>query len=245
MSLALQGRGMFSGILEAMGISRCRTLDCSGSTGKLHSPFPLSSSVVIYSDPPSELFPLRCQGVSSSCCSRRLIVQRCISRPRILQSPFRYTEGHRWLEACYRSVLPQSLCSAVSFPHGNSPVGPPIHPPWRLDDFSRSSRRLPPGSCPSGVSEVSAFLSGRQGLPISGSVLWIIIRTSSLHSCHGPGLLHHASFWVPDSALFGRLVGPWILPSGDRTGEGLPSCALLGAWDIDQPIQELPHSISE
>ena len=76
-------------------------------------------------------------------------------------------------------------------------------------------------------------------------MLWTIIHTSSLHSCHGPGLLHHASFWVPDPALFGRLVRPWILPSRDRAGEGLLSYALLGAWDTGQPLQELPHSVSE
>ena len=202
MSLTLQGRGMFSGVLEAMGIPRCRTLDCSGSMGSLHSPFPLSSSVVIYADPPSELFPLLCQGVSSSCCSERLIVQRChragISRTRLLQSPFRYPEGHQRLAVSYRSVLPQSLCSAVSFPHGDSRVRRPIHPPWRLDDFSRPSGRLPPGSCPSGVSEVSAFLSWRQGLSISGSVLWTIIRTSSLHSCQAPvsSIMHRFGFRI-------------------------------------------------
>ena len=217
MSLALQGRGLFSGVLEAVGIPRCRTLDCLGSQGRLHSPFSLSSSFVIYADPPSELFPLLHPGVSSHCCSGRFVVQRChragISWPGFLQSPFRHPKGHWQLEASYRSVLPQLLCSAVSFPHGNGPVSPPIPPLWRFDDFSRPSRRLPPGSCPSGVSEVSAFLSRRQGLSISSSVLWTVIRTSSLHSCHGPGLLHHASFWVPDPSLFGLLVSPWILPS--------------------------------
>ena len=75
-------------------------------------------------------------------------------------------------------------------------------------------------------------------------MLWTVIRTSSLHSCHGPGLLHHASFWVPDPSLFGRLVSPWILPSGDRSGEGLPSYSLLGAWDSGQSSQQLSHSIS-
>ena len=41
------------------------------------------------------------------------------------------------------------------------------------------------------------------------------------------------------------MVSPWILPSGDRSGEGLPSCALLRARDTGQPSQELSHSISE
>ena len=140
MSLALQGREMFSGVLEAMGILRCRTLDCSGSTGRIHSPFHFSSSVVIYAYPPPELLPFLRPGASSRCCSERLIVQRClrvsISRPRLLQSTFYYAKGHRRLAAGYQSVSPQSLCSAVSFPHGDSAVRLPIYPPWRLDDFS-------------------------------------------------------------------------------------------------------------
>ena len=232
-----------------MGVSRCKTLDSSGSPGRLHSPFPLSSSFVIYSDPPSELLPILHPGVCSHYCSRRFVVQRRhragISWPRFLQSPFCHPKSHWRLEAGYRPVLPQSFCSAVSFPHGDGPVSPPIHPLWRLNDFSRPSGRLPPGSCPSGTSKVSAFLSGRQGLSISGSVLWTVISTSSLHSCHGPGLLHHALFWVPDPSSFGRLVSPWILPFRDRSGEGLPSYAMLRARDTGQPSQVLSHSISE
>ena len=116
-------------------------MDSTGSLGRLHSPLHLSSSFVIYADPPSELLPLLHPGVSSRCCSRRFVVQRChragISWPGFLQSPFCHPKGYGRLEAGYRSVLPQSLCSAVSFPHGDGPVSPPIHPLWRLDDFSR------------------------------------------------------------------------------------------------------------
>ena len=162
MSLALQGMGLFSGVLEGLGVSRCRTLDRSGSQGRLHSPFPLSSSFVIYADPPSELLPLLHPGVGSRYCSRRFVVQRChragISWPRFLQSPFCHSKGHWRLAAGYRSVLLQSFCLAVSFLHGDSPVGPPIHQIWRLDDFSRPTGRSPPASCLSGASEVSALL---------------------------------------------------------------------------------------
>ena len=96
MSFALQGRGLFSGVLEAMGFPRCRTLDCSGSQGMLYSPFPLSSSFVIHANPPFELFPLLRGGVSSRCCSGRFVVHRChragISGPGFLQSPFRHPQ---------------------------------------------------------------------------------------------------------------------------------------------------------
>ena len=226
----------------------CRALGCTGSAGRLHSPFSLSSSSVVYADPPSELLPFLHPGVSSHCCSEGFTSQGChrtsVSWPRFLQSPFCHPKGHWQLEAGYRSVLPQSFYSAVSLPHGDGPVSAPIHQIWRLDDFSRPSGRLPPGACPPRVSEVSVFLSGRQGLSISGSMLWSVIRTSSLHSCHGRGLLYHTSFWVPDPSLFRRLIGPWTLPAGDRSGEGLPSFSLFRARDSRQSSQELSLTFS-
>ena len=131
MSLALQGWGLFSGVLEGLGVSRCRALGRPGSVGWLHYPFPLSSSSFIYADPPSELFPFLHPGVSSRCCSEGFNNQGChrtsVSWPRILQSPFCHSKGHRRLEAGYRSVLPQSFYSPVSFLHGDSPVSSPIH----------------------------------------------------------------------------------------------------------------------
>ena len=184
MSLALQGRGLFSGVLEGLGVSRCRALGGTGLRG-LHSPFSLSSSSAFYADSPAELLPFLHQGVSACCCSEGFNIQGChrtsFSWSRFLQSPFCHTEGHWRLAAGYRSVLPQSFSSAVSLPHGDGPVSAPIHQIWRLDDFSRPSGRLPPGSCPPAVPEISAFLSGRPGLSYSGSMLWSVIRTSSLH----------------------------------------------------------------
>ena len=148
------------------------------------------------------------------------------------------------MAAGYRSVLPHPFFLTGAFPHGDGPVCPPIHQIWRLDDFSRPSGRLPPSSCPPSVQEVSAFLPRRSGVSVLRSMLWFIIRTSSLHSCHGPGLLCHASFWVPDPSLFRRLVGPWILPAGDHEGEGLPSRFMCRARDSCQLAQELPHAFS-
>ena len=248
MSLALQGRGVFGGVLEGLGISRCRSLGGSGSAGGLHSPFSLSSSSVFYADSPAELLPFLHQGVSSCYCTEGLTIQGChrtgFSWSGFLQSPVSYSEGHWRLAAGYRSVLPQPFCSTGAFPHGDGPVCPPIHQIWRLDDFSRPSGRLPPSSCSPSVQEVSAFLPRRSGVSVSGSMLWFVIRTSSLHSCHGPGLLCHASFWVPDPSLFRRLVGPWILPVGDHAGEGLPSRSMCRARDSRQLAEELPHAFS-
>ena len=54
----------------------------------------------------------------------------------------------------------------------------------------------------------------------------------------------HTSFWILDPSLFRRLVGPWILPAGDHSGEGLPSYSLCRARDSGQLAQELPHTFS-
>ena len=122
-----------------------------------------------------------------------------ILRTRLLQSTLCNTEGHGWLAPGYRSLSPQSFCAVVPFSYGDSAVSPSISPPWRLDDFHRPSGRLPPGSSPPGISVVSSVLHWREDLPVSGSLLWAFIRSTSLHACHGPGLLYHALFWVPDS----------------------------------------------
>ena len=74
-------------------------------------------------------------------------------------------------------------------------------------------------------------------------MLWFIIRASCLHACHGPGLLHHASFWLPHSSVFGRLAGPWLFPVGDHSGEGLPSSPLCRPRHSDKLCQELSSTI--
>ena len=193
----------------------------------LHHPFSLSSSSLFHTDPPSELYPIfhpwcgsggRCEGFAIRGCHRTLFIWSGL-----LQSPFRNTEGHWWLASSYRSVVPQPICAPVPFPYGDGPVCSPIAPCWRLADFARPPGRIPPSPCPSSVSDVFALLPRFPGVPISGTMLWFVIRTACLHACLGPGLLHHASFWLPHSAVFSRLAGPWLFSIGDHSGEGLPS----------------------
>ena len=147
----------------------------------------------------------------------------------LLQWPFCHPKGHWWLAAGYRLVIPQPVCSPVPFSYDA-----PIPPIWRLADFSR-----PPGACPPSVSEVSALLSQLPSVSVSGPLLWFIIHATCLHACHGPGLLYYASFWLPHSSVFGRLAGPWLLPVGDHSGEGLPFSTLFRPRHSDQPVQEL------
>ena len=221
MSLACQGRGLFIGILGGLGVFGCRPLGGSGSALRIYHPFSLSSSSLFHADSPSELYPIfhlwygsggRREGFTFEECHRTLFIWS-----EILQSPFRNTKGHWWLASGYRLVIPQPVCAPVPFSYGDSAVSSPIPQIWRLADFSRPPGRIPPSACPPSVSEIFALLSRFPGVPISGTMLWFIIRASCLHACHGPGLLHHASFWLPHSSVFGRLAGPWLFPVGDHS----------------------------
>ena len=237
MSLACQGRGLFIGVLGGLGVFGCRLLGGSGSALRMCHPVSLSSASLFDADSPPELYPIVHQGYRSGGCSEGFTFQGC-HRTRfiwsgLLQSPFRHPKGHWWLAAGYRLVILQPVCSPVPFLYGDGTVSAPIPPIWRLADFYR-----PPGACPPSVSEVSALLYRLPGVSVSGPILWFIIRTTCLHACHGPGLLYHASFWLPHSSVFGRLAGPWLLPVGDHSGEGLPFSTLCRPRHLGQPVQE-------
>ena len=237
---------MFGGSLAGLGIVGCRTLGCAGSQGRVLGVLCLPSSSVSSATSPSELFSLFDPWVSSCCCCERLANegchQACILRTRLLQPPLCYTEGHRQLASGYRSFLPQPLRQSVSLSHGDLPVGPPVSASRGLDGIHLPSGCVPPGSCPSRISTVPSVLSRPTDIPVSGSVFWTFDRFASLHACHGPDLLHHASFWLSDPQLPGRLARPQILFPGDHASERLSLVALSGVGGFGEPLQELPHS---
>ena len=67
MSLAAQDRGLFVLPVGGLGILGCRTLGSPGSQGEVLHSFPLPSSFVFDTGPPSELLPVFRQGVGSLC----------------------------------------------------------------------------------------------------------------------------------------------------------------------------------
>ena len=240
MSLACQGRGLFVGALGGLGVFGCRPLGGSGSALRICHPVSLSTSL-FDADSPPELYPIVHQGYRSCGCSEGFTFQECHRThfwSGLSQSPFRHPKGHWWLATGYRLVVPQPVCAPVPFSYGDSTVSTPIPTIWRLADFSRPPGCIPPSACPPAVPEVSALLYRLPGVSISGPMLWFIIRATCLHACHGPGL-HHASFWLPHSLVFGRLAGPWLLPIGDHSGEGLPSSTVCRPRHSDQLLQEL------
>ena len=196
MSLAYQGRGLFIDVLGGLGVFGCRALGSSGSALRVCHSFSLSPSALSNADSPPELYPIVHPRYGSCGCSEGFIFQGC-HRTRfiwseLLQSPFRNAKDHWWLASGYRFIIPQPVRAPVPFSYGDGAVCSPI---WRLAHFSPPLGHIPPSSSSPSVSEVFALLSRFPGVSISGSMLWFIISASCLHVCHGPGLLHHASFY--------------------------------------------------
>ena len=207
MSLAAQSRVFFVLPVGGLGILGRRTLGSPGSQRGVFHSFPLPSSVVFNTGPPSELLPVLHQGVGSLCGGSRFTVQSSdrtsVFGAWLLQPLICNTEGHGWLVASHRSFSPQPLHPTFSISYGDGQVGPPISPAGRLDGFTRPSGRLPPSPCTSGLSEVPPVLYWPSHLPVSGSLLWVVLCSAGLYSCHGPDLLHYAPPRLPDPLLSG------------------------------------------
>ena len=144
-----------------------------------------------------------------------------------------------------RPLLSQPLCLSLPFPYGDSAVGPPVSASWGLVGVSRPARRLPSGSCPSGVSLLPEVLRRGRGLPASRSLLRPFNSSASVHSRHGLCFVNYASSWVPDLEVPRRLACPRGLVPGSCTGEGLSPLALPGARCPGQSGEELSDSNSD
>ena len=107
----------------------------------------------------------------------------------------------------HRSVDPERL------PHGNSSVGPSVHPPGRLDDLSRPAGRPPAGSSSSRFASVSSLRGNREVVSVQGPLLRSYNRAPSLHEDYGVSSRHPPQVWGQDASLPGRLAHPGL----DRT----------------------------
>ena len=191
-----------------LGILGRGALGRPGPKGGVFTAFPLPSSFIINTGPPSELLPIFHEGFSSHCSGIRLTVKGAIesvsSEPGFYSRLF-VTEGHGWLEASHRSFSPQPLRPTVSISHGDGSVCPPIFSPGGLDGLPRPSGRLPLGPCPSGLEEVSPILYWPSHLPVSGPLLWTVFSRSCIVTASGfCAIWTTGSSWDP---LARRLCG--------------------------------------
>ena len=148
------------------------------------------------------------------------------------------------METCDRPIPSQPLRSPHPVPHGNFGFRPPVAPPRRLDGVIRPTRCLPPGPCPSGLSEVSQVLHGSRRFSVQGSLLWSFLGASGLHLGHGSILLIYAPLRLQDPSLLRRLATSGILVSGDYTGEGLSPMVMRSFGYSDKSFEEYPPSFS-
>ena len=123
----------------------------------------------------------------------------------------------------------------------------PILAPRGLDGLNRPQGCITSSPCPSGLSQVSPVLYWPSDIPVSGSLLWAVIRSAGLYACHGPNLLDYASLQIQDPPLPRRLAPPWILSPGGCVGERLLAISLQRTWGFSQPPQEFsyPYSVDQ
>ena len=239
-------RGLFGEPLEGVGVLGCRPLSYGGPTV---CSFSGDSPSFQCPHSPSQLLSVFHQGIGFECCGSVPLLERsdrtCSSFSRLLQPPVCYPQGHRGLAAGDRPLPSQLLCSSLPCPYGDATVGPPIFASRGLGGVSRSSGRLPSGSCPSGVSLLPEVLRRGRGLPVSRSLLRPFDRSTSIHSCHGPDFVDYALSRVSDLEVPRRLASPRVLVLGSGTGEGLSPLALPGARCPGQPGEELSDSSSD
>ena len=161
-----RNRGLFGEPLEGVGVLGCRPLGCEGPAVWLPCFFPGDSPSFQCPHSPSRLISVFPQGIDSECCGSGSLREggnrTCSSFSRLLQTPVCYPQSHWGLAASDRPLLSQPLCSNLPFPYGGSAVGPPVSASRGLDGISRSARRLPSGSCPSGVSFTRGSASGKR-----------------------------------------------------------------------------------
>ena len=74
-----------------------------------------------------------------------------------LQPSIPRPEGFGVVAPHHRSVDPERVHHFVALPHGDSSVGPSVHPPGRLDDLPRPAGCLPAGSSSSRFASVSSL----------------------------------------------------------------------------------------
>ena len=245
MSLVSQGRGVSGGALGGLGVVGSRCLGGPGSPLQVSDPFPIATSSLSCSDPPSQLQPHFHQGAGVVRCGVRLSGKGGHrDRPSfsgVLQSPFCHSQSHRGLATGHRPCTPQRLGGALQFSHGDCSVRSPVSPSGRLDGIPESPGCLPPGSGSSSFSPLPEVLRGGCGVSVSSPVLRPFFSPSGVHPCHGSCFVHHAS-----PPLLGRLASPGLHLPGTSASEGLPPLAVSSPRGHSQSFEELfgPNSDS-
>ena len=135
----------------------------------------------------------------------------CSSSLSGLLQPVICSDENLRVEAGHRSLYPESEDSADILQDGDSPICPSIGTPGRLDGVSGLKGCVLAGSDASGISQVPQVHGGRDGVPVQGSLLWPLHRTSGFHQDHGSCVSYSSQDGGAASPLPRRLVTPGFL----------------------------------
>ena len=126
-------------------------------------------------------------------------------------------ESLRSVEAGHRSLTSEPEGAADILQDGDSPVSTSVGARWRLDGVSRLEGCVLAGSDASRISQVPQVHGGREGVPVQGSLLWTLHRSSGFHPGHGSCFRYSSQDRGASSTLPRRLVA-----SGFLSGAGSP-----------------------
>ena len=115
------------------------------------------------------------------------------------------------MEAGHRSLTSESEGAADILQDGDSPVSTSVGARWRLDGASRLEGCVLAGSDASGISQVPQVHGGREGVPVQGSLLWTLHRSSGFHPGHGSCFRYSSQDRGVSSTLPRRLVASGFL----------------------------------
>ena len=153
---------------------------------------------------------------------------------RLLQLAVCGDEGLGVVEAGHRPFVTKSEGSEDFFQDGDSPVGSPLGPGWRLDGDSRLERCVLAGPDASGLSKVPLVRSVWEGVPVQGSLLWPVHGSPGFHSGHGSCFGFTSPFRRSSLSLPRRLASPSVLLRAGSPCSGYSPPALSLVRDCRQ-----------
>ena len=134
------------------------------------------------------------------------------------------------MEAGHRSLTSESEGAADILQDGDSPVSTSVGARWRLDGVSRLEGCVLAGSDASGILQFPPVHGGREGVPVQGSVLWTLHRSSGFHPGHGSCFRYSSQDRGASSTLPRRLVASGFLSGAGSpcSGDSAPALQVFG-----------------
>ena len=139
-------------------------------------------------------------------------------------------ESLRSVEAGHRPLTSESEGAADILQDGDSPVHTSVSARWGLDGVSRLEGCVLAGSNASGISQIPQAHGEREGVPVQGSLLWTLHRSSGFHPGHGSCFRYSSQDRGASTSLSRRLVNSGLLLGAGSpcSGDGTSALRVFG-----------------